>query len=174
MDATAVAAARGLAARAIRGRDVLLVALLFGGFQAAMPVAGWALGATLGPWIARWDHWIAFGLLVVLGGRMLVEATRGGDEAAGAAGDPFALRTLLVLAVATSIDAFAVGITLPLLDAPFVRSVVTIGVVTALLSAAGVLLGRRFGAHLGRRADALGGVVLIVLGVEILVSHLLG
>lgn len=172
MDATAVAAARGLTARRITTRDVLLVAGLFGGFQALMPLLGWWLGLRLGPLVQDWDHWIAFVLLGALGGKMLWEA-RGSDEPkAEANGDPFGLRILLVMALATSIDAFAVGVTLPILHAPLGTSLVTIGVVTAVLSALGLFAGRRFGALLGRRLDALGGLLLIGLGIKILVEHL--
>lgn len=173
MDATAAAAARGLTARRITTRDVLLVAGLFGGFQALMPLLGWWLGLRLGPLVEAWDHWIAFGLLGALGGKMLWEA-RGSDEPkAEADGDPFGVRLLLVLALATSIDAFAVGVTLPMLRAPLVTSLVTIGVVTAVLSAFGLFAGRRFGALLGRRLDVLGGLLLLGLGTKILIEHLL-
>lgn len=173
MDATAVSAARGMALRVIRARHVLLVAGLFGGFQALMPVVGWLLGASIGPFVQTWAHWIAFVLLAFVGGKMLWEA-RGAGEGEGEerAGDPFALRSMLVLAVATSIDALAVGITLPMLHAPFLLSIVTIGVVTALLSALGLFAGRRFGALLGKRLDLAGGLVLLGLGLKILLEHL--
>jgi putative Mn2+ efflux pump MntP len=175
MDATAVAAARGLAAPVVHVRHALLVGGLFGGAQALMPLLGYLLGARLGPAIARWDHWLAFALLAGIGGKMLWEA-RGShsEEAPAPTGDPFGLRILLVLALATSIDAFAAGITLPLLNAPLSLSLITIGVTTAVLSGAAVFLGRHFGSKLGRRLDALGGAVLVGLGVKILVEHLRG
>jgi putative Mn2+ efflux pump MntP len=169
MDATAVAGARGLAAPVVRARDAVLVGLLFGGAQALMPALGWLLGARLGPVIAAWDHWVAFVLLVGIGGKMLWEAAHA--DGAGERGG-FRLGDLLVLALATSVDAFAAGITLPMLGAPLLLSLVTIGVTTAVLSAAAVPLGRRFAARWGRRLDALGGVALILLGVKILVQHL--
>jgi putative Mn2+ efflux pump MntP len=174
MDATAVSAARGLAVQRILPRHVLLVAGFFGGFQALMPLLGWLVGSRVGPLVQAWDHWIAFALLVALGSKMLWEARApgGADEGGEAAGDPFGLKIMFVLAVATSIDALAVGITLPLLDAPFVLSLATIGVTTALLSALGLFAGRRFGALLGKRLDAAGGLVLIGLGLKILVEHL--
>jgi putative Mn2+ efflux pump MntP len=103
---------------------------------------------------------------------MLHEARGGGEETAETASDPFAPKTMLVLAVATSIDALAVGFTLPMLDAPFALSLATIGITTALLSALGLFAGRRFGAMLGKRLDVAGGLVLIALGVKILVEHL--
>lgn len=172
MDATAVAAARGLATPKILPRHVLLVAAFFGGFQALMPLLGWAIGAQVGPLVSAWDHWIAFVLLAAIGGKMLWEAWKGGDGADAEGGDLYGLKVMTVLAVATSIDALAVGITLPMLDAPLVLSLVTIGVTTAVLSALGLFAGRRFGAMLGKRLDVAGGVVLIALGVKILVEHL--
>ena len=173
MDATAVSAARGMAVPKIRPRHLALVALFFGGFQALMPVIGWLVGSRVGPLVEAWDHWIAFVLLAGIGGKMLWESR---DPKAAAAqrneDELFGLRVMLPLAVATSIDALAVGITLPMLDAPFALSVVTIGVTTALMCVAGLLLGRRAGAMLGRRLDMLGGLILIGLGVKILVDGL--
>ncbi len=179
MDATAVAAARGMAAKVVRLRHALLVGLLFGGAQAVMPLLGWLFGAKVGPVIAAWDHWIAFALLGGIGAKMLWEARGDGDgETPEAAAAPFGLRVLAVLAVATSIDAFAAGITLPLLNAPLGLSLATIGVTTFVLSAAAVFVGHhvgaRAGARLGRGLDALGGVALIGLGAKILVDHLRG
>jgi putative Mn2+ efflux pump MntP len=177
MDATAVAAARGMAARSLQFRHVLAVSLLFGGFQALMPLIGWLVGARLGPTIQAWDHWIAFALLSAIGGKMLWEARARHDTETAPAlrvEELFRIRVLLVLAIATSIDALAVGVTLPMLKAPFATSLVTIGVTTTVLSAIGVLVGRRFGAALGQRLDAFGGVVLIGLGLKILIEHLSG
>ena len=179
MDAAAVAAARGLATPVLRPRHVLLVALFFGGFQGLMPWLGFLLGSSLGPLVQAFDHWIAFVLLVGLGAKMLWEA-RGGadsDDDSGKdqppAADLWKLRTLLLLAVATSIDAFAVGVMLPMLQAPLLLSVMTIGVTTAVLSALALLAGRRLGALLGSRLDAVGGLVLVGLGIKILVEHTL-
>lgn len=174
MDAMAVAAARGLAAPRILLRHVLLVAALFGGAQVVMPLLGWLVGMHVGPLFAAWDHWVAFVLLGGIGAKMLWEARSGAQEEAAAepVGDPFGLKLLAVLAIATSVDAFAAGLTLPMLGAPMVLSLVTIGVTTALLSGLGVYAGRRFGALLGRRLDAFGGVVLIGLGFKVLIEHL--
>ena len=175
MDATAAAGARGLAAPRVRARDAALVALLFGGFQALMPLLGWFVGRRVGPLVEAWDHWIIFALLSGIGAKMLWEAREAADDAAPRTSERvFDLRVLLLLAVATSLDALAVGVTLPMLHAPLGLSVVTIGVTTAVLSAAGVYAGRRFGAALGRKLDAAGGVVLIGLGVKILLEHLRG
>lgn len=183
MDAVAVAAARGMAAPVFRIRTAVVIGLFFGGFQALMPVLGWQLGALVGPIVAQWDHWIAFALLGGLGGKMLLEAARERDgegvedvpaaPAPGAVPPPdLGLGLLLGLSIATSIDAFAVGITLPMLKAPLLLSVLTIGITTAVLSAGGFAAGRRLGASLGRRVDAAGGVALILLGTKILVEHL--
>ncbi len=172
MDATAVSAARGLATPKILPRHVFLVAAYFGGFQALMPLVGWAVGSRIGPLVQAWDHWIAFGLLAIIGGKMLWEARGDDDDDAKPAADLYGMKVMFVLAVATSIDALAVGVTLPMLDAPLVLSLVTIGVTTAVLSALGLFAGRRFGAMLGKRLDVAGGLVLIGLGVKILVEHL--
>ncbi len=173
MDATAVAAAKGLAAPKIQARHVLLVAGLFGGFQALMPLVGWFLGNRIGPLIQEWDHWVAFVLLEAIGGKMLWESVHHQPETLEATDvDPFSLRVMLILAIATSIDALAVGITLPMLNAPFVVSLATIGVTTALLSTIGLLAGRRLGPALGKRLDVVGGLVLMGFGIKILIEHL--
>lgn len=175
MDATAVAAARGLATPKVQLRHVVLVAGLFGGFQAGMPVLGWLIGRRIGPLVQAWDHWIAFALLIAIGGKMLWDA-RGADRddlVETGTQDLYRMRVMLVLAIATSIDAMAVGVTLPMLDAPLLLSIVTIGVTTAAFSAAGLFAGRRFGVHLGSRLDVLGGLVLVGLGAKILIEHLL-
>ena len=173
MDAAAVSAARGMAVPRVRLRHAVLVAVFFSGFQALMPVVGWLVGTRIGPLVEAWDHWIAFVLLAAIGAKMLWEA-RGtnGKVTPRSEEELFGLRVMLALAVATSIDALAVGITLPLLDAPFALSVATIGVTTAVLCVAGLFLGRRAGAMFGRRLDALGGLILIGLGTKILLDHL--
>ena len=173
LDAMAVAAARGVALRRIRLRHVLLVASMFGGFQALMPLLGWLLGASVGHAVEAWDHWIVFLLLGGIGAKMLWESRH--EHASAAAGDEaeaFRLRGLLILAIATSIDALAAGFALPLLGAPLLLSLAAIGVTTALLSAVGLFAGQRFGAALGRRFDAAGGLVLIAWGVRTLYEHL--
>jgi putative Mn2+ efflux pump MntP len=174
LDATAVSAARGFALKKILPKHVLLVALFFGGFQALMPLAGYLLGRGVGPLVQAFDHWIAFVVLGAIGAKMLWEARKVKSEDAPVDDDClFALPVMLTLAVATSIDAFAVGFTLPLLGAPLLASLLTIGLVTAALSAAGLFVGHRFGTAFGRRLDMVGGAVLILLGVKILVEHTL-
>lgn len=172
LDATAVAMARGLAAEQIRMRHVLIVATAFGGFQALMSAIGWSLGTRLGPTVAAWDHWIAFVLLAGIGGKMLWESVLEPNSVPRDNESLFGLKVMLLLAIATSIDALAAGISLPMLQAPFMTSVVVIGVVTAIFSVLGLFAGRRFGAATGKRLDAVGGLVLIVIGVKILVQHL--
>lgn len=173
MDAMAVAAARGLAAPVIRVRHVVLVALYFGGFQALMPVLGFVAGAQLGPLVEPWDHWIVFLLFAVIGGKLLWEARSAGQaERAECERRHFAPAILLALAVATSIDALAAGLTLPMLGAPLGLAVATIGITTAVLSGLGLCVGRLFGPLLGKRLDLAGGVVLIGFGVKTLVEHL--
>ena len=174
MDATAVSAARGLAAPKLLPRHVGLVALWFGGFQALVPAIGWWVGSRVGAMVQAWDHWIAFVLLGAIGGKMLWEAWGASDDDDETARqeDLFRTKVMLVLALATSIDALAAGITLPLLGAPLLLSLATIGITTALFSAFGLFAGRRFGSMLGKRLDVAGGLMLIGLGTKILVEHL--
>jgi putative Mn2+ efflux pump MntP len=175
MDAMAVAATRGLAVRTIRLRHVVLVAGLFGGFQALMPLFGWLLGSRVGKAIAAWDHWVIFVLLAGIGGKMLWEAFHHDAEGAPLSEtDAFGLKVMLLLAIATSIDALAAGFALPLMGAPLGVSLAAIGITTATLSALGLFAGHRFGAALGSRLDAVGGFVLIGLGTKTLIEHLSG
>jgi manganese efflux pump family protein len=173
MDAMAVAAARGLAVRTIGLRHVALVAGFFGGFQALMPLFGWLLGNRVGKAIAAWDHWVIFVLLGGIGGKMLWEAFHHDDEQAPLdEADAFGIRVMLLLAIATSIDALAAGFALPLMGAPLGVSLAAIGITTATLSALGLFAGHHFGAALGSRLDAVGGIVLIGLGTKTLIEHL--
>jgi manganese efflux pump family protein len=174
MDATAVAAGKGCAAKRLHAGDFAKVALLFGGFQAGMPWLGYLLGARVGALMSAYDHWLAFALLSLLGLKMIRESRSSEDHVRDSTSAPFAMRELTVLALATSIDAFAVGVTLPMLGAPLLLSLLTIGLVTAVTSALGLALGQHFGRMLGPRLDLVGGVVLIGLGTSILVQHLRG
>jgi putative Mn2+ efflux pump MntP len=174
MDAAAVAASCGLAAPTLRVRHFVTVAVFFGGFQALMPLLGFLIGRQIGSAVEAWDHWIAFVLLGGIGVKMIYEALdkREDDKSKRSERDVFGLRVMAMLAIATSLDAFAVGVTLPMLNAPLVLSLTTIGVVTAVLSALGLLIGRHFGARVGKRLDAFGGVVLVLFGTKILIQHL--
>lgn len=196
MDASAVAAARGAAARTLASRDFWVLPLLFGGFQAAMSALGWRGASWSARYIDSWDHWLAFALLVGIGGKMLRDGLRGeGDEeAAGQAGAEKTsgektsgegtgqeqaprrgrLAVDLSLALATSLDAAAAGLTLPSLPTSPLISVALIGVVTAALAATGFAIGCRVGDKIGRAATALGGVVLIGIGVRLLWMGLAG
>lgn len=171
-DATAVAAVRGLVAGHVRARDGLLLAGLFGGFQGGMAALGWLAGAELGARVARYDHWIAFVLLAGLGLRTLWAAWRGDDDDDEVAADPFALGPLLVMAVATSIDALAAGVTVPLMSPPPAVTLALIAGVTFGASLAAVELGRRLGARFRAGVEVVGGLALVGLGVKILVEHL--
>ena len=169
MDAFAVAVCRGLEMRRIDYRQALLIAVFFGGFQALMPVVGYLLGAGFERYISAFDHWIAFALLAFIGGKMIWEAVRGGEEEQPQELD---LKMLLMMAVATSIDALAVGITFAFLRMDILSSALTIGATTFLISFGGVAAGNRFGARYKQKAEIVGGVVLVLIGVKILLEHL--
>jgi len=167
MDATAVSAARGLAAQR---RELVVLPALFGGFQAGMAALGWLAGRWAGAYIARWDHWVAFGLLVAIGGKMLIDAWRG--DRAERAPPAASIATYLGLALATSIDAAAAGLTLPLVPVAPWLALALIGGITAACSIAGYVAGRFVGARFGARLAALGGLALIAIGIDILVTGL--
>jgi manganese efflux pump family protein len=167
LDATAVAAARGVGG-ATR-REIVALATAFGAFQAGMAALGLVLGRTAADAIAAWDHWLAFGLLAAIGGKVIVDAARGDD--APPAG-PLAVRTALVLSIATSIDALAAGVTLPVIGAPAPVALAAIGVASFALALAGGLAGARLGRRGGRALAIAGGVALIAIGVKTLVDHL--
>ena len=167
MDATAVSAARGLAGHG--RRELLILPAVFGGFQSAMASLGWLGGAWAGTYIAAWQHWVAFALLVAIGAKMIYEAVRHGEDKPLAAGTT---AVYLGLGLATSIDAAAAGITLPLLPAPPGVSIVLIGAITAACSAAGFALGSAIGHKLGNKLEVLGGIVLIAIGTDLLIQGL--
>ena len=176
MDAFAVAVCKGLNMRRIDWGQSLWIALFFGGFQALMPFLGWLLGSQFSRYIERYDHWIVFILLAWIGGKMLWDALKENDEAleeeVSGRGRGFFVE-LTMLAVATSIDALAVGVTLALLPGTRIGfSVLVIGCTTFLLSLCGVTIGSRFGVRFRRPAQIAGGVILILIGVRILLEHL--
>ncbi|MFP4054785.1 MAG: manganese efflux pump MntP family protein [Phycisphaerae bacterium] len=175
MDALAVSIAAGLAAERVTPRRVFRIAWHFGLFQALMPVLGWLAGRTVADYIAAWDHWIAFGLLSFIGGKMLYEAWRGEQLAEGTEDtrrDPTKGMLLMMLCIATSIDALAVGLSLAMVNVSIWQPALVIGVVTCLLSAMGIVFAGRLGQKVERWADAFGGVVLIAIGFRILIEHL--
>ena len=168
MDAFAVSVCKGLSVQKLKPRHALLVGLYFGGFQALMPVLGWLLGYRFETLITRFDHWVAFVLLVLIGGNMIRESFSAEEEL----NDDFGVKTMLLLAVATSIDALAVGITFAFLSVEILPAAGTIGVTTFLLSVLGIYIGHVFGARWKSRAERVGGIILIVIGLKILLEHL--
>ncbi len=173
MDAFVVSICKGLGMSRLNMRQAAVISLFFGGFQAFMPLIGWALGSQLTDFITPIDHWIAFGLLAFVGGKMLWDAFHEDDEDEGVQTDEkLDLKELLMLAIATSIDALAVGITFAFLQVAIVPSITIIGLTTFVISFAGVAVGRFFGARFEKPATIVGGVVLILIGVKILLEHL--
>jgi len=170
MDAFAVAIAAGLTLRPMTGRHVFRLSFHFGLFQALMPIIGWSAGAAVHEYIAAFDHWVAFGLLCLVGGKMIREALSEGGEK-HLASDPTAGWSLVVLSVATSIDALAVGLSLAMIGSDIAVPALVIGVVAAAFTAVGMVLGRRTGSLWGQRVEVAGGLVLIAIGVRIVVEH---
>ena len=174
MDAFAVSICKGLGMKRLNMKQALVIGLFFGGFQALMPLIGWALGTQLADFIMPIDHWIAFILLALIGGKMLLDVFREGDEEDS--GEPkdarLDFKELLMLAIATSIDALAVGITFAFLGVNIVVAIAVIGVTTFVLSVVGVAVGHAFGARYEKGATIVGGVVLILIGCKILLEHL--
>ncbi|MFH1567431.1 MAG: manganese efflux pump MntP family protein [Gemmatimonadota bacterium] len=171
MDAFAVAVVAGLTVNPLTGRRVFRLAFHFGLFQAMMPAFGWLAGAAVHRYIADLDHWVAFGLLTAIGARMAWEAWHGEPEGLSAP-DPTSGWQLVLLSVATSIDALAVGLSLAMLGEAIARPAVIIGIVAAAFTAGGMLLGRRIGALWSRRVGIVGGLILVAIGVKIVVEHL--
>ena len=169
MDAFAVSVCKGLAMPKCTFKKAAIVGLWFGGFQALMPAIGYILGAQFQEAIASIDHWIAFVLLALIGGNMIHEALDNDEEEADASLD---VKTMFLLAVATSIDALAIGITFAFLKVNIIPAVCFIGIVTFIISFAGVKIGNVFGARYKNKAEIVGGVILILLGLKILLEHL--
>lgn len=171
-DAFSVSVCKGLNMRKLNLKHAYVIALFFGVFQAVMPLLGYLLGTGFSEYIERYDHWIAFVLLAFIGGKMALEAIREKDGEAEEKTDTLSIGELTILAVATSIDALAVGITFAFLKVNILPSVLLIGVTTFALSLGGVLLGNRFGAKYKSKAEIAGGVILILIGLKILLEHL--
>ena len=172
MDAFAVSICEGLSAKKLGKKHYLIVGAWFGGFQALMPTIGYLLGSTFEQYITSIDHWVAFVLLCLIGGSMVKEA-RSDDEEAGADNSSFAFKTMLLLAVATSIDALAVGVTFSMveLSVSIWLAVCLIGCTTFLISLGGVYVGNVFGAKYKNKAEFVGGTILILIGVKIILEH---
>ena len=168
MDAFAVSICKGLSMKKVKKRDVFIIALFFGGFQALMPFIGWFLGKGFESYITSIDHWIAFILLGIIGGKMLIDGIKAEDD------EEFKLdlKELFLLAIATSIDALAVGITFTFLNYPIVECMSIIGCTTFIISFIGVYIGKIFGSKYEHKAEIAGGIILIVIGLKILLEHL--
>ncbi|MEQ2456656.1 manganese efflux pump MntP [Flavonifractor hominis] len=172
LDAFAVSVSSGISIPGFGGRQAVKMGLWFGAFQFAMPLIGWVLGAGVSQYIQAVDHWVAFALLAAIGGKMAWEALRGGEEDEAPA--DLSARRLCLLAIATSIDALAVGVSMAFMRVDVLLSAAVIGVVAFVLSVVGGLAGRRLGRLFQRRAELAGGLVLIGIGVKILLEHLMG
>ena len=168
MDAMAVAICKGLSVQKLKPRHALITGLYFGGFQAGMPVIGYFLGRQFSAYIESVDHWIAFVLLALIGANMIKESFGDAEEC----NCSFCPRAMLPMAVATSIDALAVGVTFAFLNVSIVPAVSFIGIITFTLSAVGVYIGHLFGAKFKSKAELTGGIVLILMGLRILLEHL--
>ena len=168
MDAFAVSVCKGLSVKKLSGKHALLAGLYFGGFQFLMPVLGYLLGYRFETLIQSIDHWIAFALLALIGGNMIKESLSDADEQ----NDDFGVRAMVLLAVATSIDALAVGVTFAFLEVNILPAAGLIGVTTFVLSALGIWVGHVFGLRCKAWAERIGGVILILIGVRILLEHL--
>lgn len=172
MDAFAVAVVAGLTVKPLTKRHVFRLAFHFGLFQGLMPILGWAAGIAIHQFIAAFDHWIAFGLLAFVGGRMIWGALFGDEETIDSSSDPTTGWSLVILSIATSIDALAVGLTLGVIGSTILVPVLVIGIVAAGFTVLGMFLGRRIGSGWGKRVEVLGGVILLGIGVKIVLEHL--
>ncbi len=170
MDAFAVSICKGLSVQKVKPKHYLIVGAYFGGFQALMPLLGYLLGVRFEAMVANVDHWIAFVLLGLIGANMVRES-RAGEEKLD---DSFTVSTMLLLAVATSIDALAIGVTFAFLGVNIIEAIILIGITTGIISGVGLKIGNVFGSRYKSKAEMAGGIVLILMGIKILVQHLLG
>jgi manganese efflux pump family protein len=171
MDAFAVCLGAGTTQHINGPRPVFRLAFHFGLFQAIMPILGWLVGSTINQWIAPFDHWVAFALLAFVGVRMIRSGLQAEDDTETI--DPSRGATLILLAVATSIDAFAVGLSLAVLNVGIIYPAVIIGLVAAGMSLLGIFLGSRLGKAFGKRMEVVGGLILILIGARVVISHML-
>ena len=169
MDAFAVSICKGLSVKKLKFKNLLICGIYFGVFQALMPVIGYFLGSAFASMVDSIDHWIAFILLAIIGGNMIKEAFESEE-----ANDDFSFPTMFMLAVATSIDALAVGVTFSFMKVHIVSAVMIIGVTTFVLSMIGVWIGHQFGARYRAKAQIAGGIILIIIGLRILITDLIG
>lgn len=169
MDAFAVSICKGISMKKMNWKKAIIIGLYFGGFQAIMPTLGFFLGAAFQSLITSIDHWIAFALLAIIGGGMIKESF---DDDSENKNDDISFKTMIVLAIATSIDALAIGITFSFLNVNLVLAVSLIGIITFILSVVGTKIGNRFGDKYESKAELVGGIILVLLGVKILLGHL--
>lgn len=174
MDAFAASICQGLSMKKLSVKSMLIIGLFFGGFQALMPTVGFLLGTQFEVYIVSIDHWVAFALLSFIGGKMLLDVIKGedDDEINYEKEYKLDLKNIVVLAVATSIDALAVGISMAFLSVDIISAASMIGVTTFVISSAGVLIGHKFGTKYKDKATIVGGLILILIGVKILLEHL--
>ena len=169
MDAFAVSVCKGLAMKKLDCKKAIIIAVYFGIFQTLMPVLGYFLGSTFSSFVQQVDHWIAFILLVLIGGNMIKDST---DDEEEKRNDRVDVKTMVLLAIATSIDALAVGVTFAFFAVNLLLSILIIGIITFTLSVLGVVIGNKFGDKFQNRAELAGGIILIVIGLKILLEHL--
>ena len=169
MDAFAVSICKGLSVRKLEIKHMALAGIWFGGFQALMPLIGYLLGSTFASYVQKFDHWIALILLAFIGLSMIKEAFGEDEEEVG---DSFGAKTMFLMAVATSIDALAVGVTFAFLNVNVIFAVFTIGITTFIFSAAGIKIGNVFGLRFKSKAELAGGAILVLLGLKIFVEHM--
>jgi len=169
MDAFAASVCKGLNMNSMNKKNIFVIAAFFGGFQALMPLTGWLIGIQFEEYITGIDHWIAFILLSVIGIKMIVEAYKDDDKANN--GNRLDLKEIFMLAVATSIDALAAGITFAFLKVKIFTAISVIGGITFLLSALGIIVGMKFGAKYKNKAELTGGIILILIGIKILLEN---
>lgn len=174
MDAFAVSISKGAALRQPKFAEALRTGLIFGAVEATTPLIGWALGMLASQFVLEWNHWIAFVLLVFLGGRMLIEGWRASDDDEKEPPRRYGFWLLVTTAIATSLDAMAVGVGLAFLQVNIILTALTIGCATLIMTTIGIMVGRFIGPLLGKRAEILGGLVLIGIGVQILWTHYAG
>lgn len=173
MDAFAASVCKGLSMKRVDVKYSMIMAVFFGGFQALMPLLGWLLGSGFQQYITAVDHWIAFGLLLILGSKMIIDAVREEDEGVCQTDHMLVnVKEMFMLAVATSIDALAVGITFAFLQVRILSSISLIGCITFGFSIGGVFIGNAFGSRFKKPAAAAGGIILIIIGTKILLEHL--
>lgn len=169
MDAFAVSICKGLSMKKIEMKNTIIVGTYFGVFQAIMPLTGYLLGTTFSELVISIDHWIAFILLTTIGSKMLKEAYCNNDEDEN---DNLDFKTMIVLAIATSIDALAIGITFAFFEINIIKAISIIGFLTFTISSVGVIIGNKFGHKFQGKAEVIGGIILIIIGIKILIEHL--